>query len=145
LIVLHRICARKEPGEEGIEKLSRVDFQRSLQQYPNCLQDGRILMEFFIKHHRDKNLDVCNRRYRLEYHNTNSQKFLSTDYHILQPSQYSKNTDPLNDDEEDTDESDLVAILSAENPSRYHSASKVAILSAENPKSLSRRIQSRCT
>jgi hypothetical protein len=44
-------------------KLVRVDFQKSLQQYPSCLQDGRFLVEFFIEHHRDKNLDICNRWY----------------------------------------------------------------------------------
>jgi hypothetical protein len=73
-------------------KLVRIDFQRSLQQYPNCLQDGRFLMEFFIEHHRDQNLDICTRRYWLEYHKTNSHKSISVDYHILQPSQYSENT-----------------------------------------------------
>jgi hypothetical protein len=31
-------------------KLARVDFQRPLQQYPNCLHDGRFFMEFFIEH-----------------------------------------------------------------------------------------------
>jgi hypothetical protein len=49
-------------------------------------------MEFFIEHHRDKNLDICNRRYWLEYHKTNSYKSLSVDYHIVQPSQYSEAT-----------------------------------------------------
>ena len=73
-------------------KLAPVNFQKSLQQYPNCLQDGRFLMEFFIEHHRDRNLDICNRRYWLEYHKTNSYKKLSVDYHILQPSQYSDAT-----------------------------------------------------
>jgi hypothetical protein len=73
-------------------KLVRVDFQRSLQQHPTCLQDGRFLVDFFIEHHRDKNLDICTRRYWTEYHKTNSHKSLSLDYHILQPSQYSENT-----------------------------------------------------
>jgi hypothetical protein len=83
---LQRCQTRKE------WKLARVDLHRSLQQYPNCLQDGRFLMEFFIEHHRDKNLDICSRRYWLEYHKTNSHKSLSMNYHILQPSQYSEAT-----------------------------------------------------
>jgi hypothetical protein len=59
---------------------------------PKLPQDGRFLMEFFIEHHRDKHLDIYSRKYWLEYHQTKFQKFLSTDYHILQPSQYSKDT-----------------------------------------------------
>jgi hypothetical protein len=74
-------------------KLVRVDFHRSLQQHPTCLQDGRFLVDFFIEHHRDKHLDMCTRRYWVEYHKNNSYKSLSLDYHIiLQPSQYSENT-----------------------------------------------------
>jgi hypothetical protein len=87
------IAYAQERSQERKEwKLARVDFQRSLQHFPTCLQNGRFLMEFFIEHHRDKNLDICNRRYWLEYHKTNSHKSLSTDYHILQPSQYSETT-----------------------------------------------------
>jgi hypothetical protein len=87
------IAYSQEKSQERKEwKLVHVDFRRSLRQYPNCLQDGRFLIEFFIEHHRDKHLDICDRRYWLEYHQTNSQKFLSTDYHILQPSQYSEDT-----------------------------------------------------
>jgi hypothetical protein len=63
---------------------------RSLQQHPQYLQDGRFLAEFYIEHHRDKKLDICNRRYWLEYHKSNSHKTLSVEYHILQPSQYSE-------------------------------------------------------
>jgi hypothetical protein len=71
-------------------KLVKIDFKRSLQQHPQCLQDGRFLAEFYIEHHRDKKLDICNRRYWLEYHKSNSHKTLSVEYHILQPSQYSE-------------------------------------------------------
>ena len=71
-------------------KLIRVNFLKSLQQHPSCLQDGRFLVEFFIEHHRDQQLDITNRRYWLEYHESNSHKSISVDYHILQPSQYSE-------------------------------------------------------
>jgi HKD family nuclease len=73
-------------------KLVKIDFKRSLQQHPQCLQDGRFLAEFYIEHYRDKKLDICNRRYWLEYHKSNSHKSLSVEYHILQPSQYSEAT-----------------------------------------------------
>jgi hypothetical protein len=84
--------ARERNQERREWKLARIDFKRSLQQHPTCLQDGRFLMEFFIEHHRDKQLDVRSRRYWLEYHKTNSHKLISIDYHILQPSQYSETT-----------------------------------------------------
>jgi hypothetical protein len=65
-------------------KLVQINFHKqSLQQYPNCLQDGRFLIEFFMEHHRDKHIDTCNRRYWLECHKTNSHKSLSVDYYIL--------------------------------------------------------------
>jgi hypothetical protein len=70
-------------------KLVSVDFEKSIRQYASCLQDGRFLVEFFIEHHRDSNLDICSRRYWLEYHRTNAHDTLSSDYHILQPSEYS--------------------------------------------------------
>jgi hypothetical protein len=70
-------------------KLVRVDFEKSIRQHPSCLQDGRFLVEFCIDHHRDKNIDICSRRYWLEYHKSNAHKTLSANYHILQPSQYS--------------------------------------------------------
>jgi hypothetical protein len=73
-------------------KLVRIDFKKSLQQHPSCLQDGQFLAEFFIEHHRDKNLDISSRRYWLEYHSSTSHKTLSVDYHIIQPSQYSEAT-----------------------------------------------------
>jgi hypothetical protein len=87
------VAYAQEKSQERKEwKLVRVDFHRLLQQHPTCLQDGRVLVDFFIEHHRDKNLDVCTRRYWVEYHKTNSHKSISLDYHIIQPSQHSENT-----------------------------------------------------
>jgi hypothetical protein len=71
-------------------KLIRVNFLKSIQQHPSCLQDGRFLAEFYIEHHRDKQHDITHRRYWLEYHESNSHKSISVDYHIIQPSQYSE-------------------------------------------------------
>jgi hypothetical protein len=70
-------------------KLVRVDFEKSIRQHPSCPQDSRFLVEFFIEHHRDANIDICSQRYWLEYHKSNAHKTLSANYHILQPSQYS--------------------------------------------------------
>ena len=61
-----------------------------MQQHASCLQDGGFLAVFFIEHHRDKQHDLTHRRYWLEYHESNSHKSISVDYHIIQPSQYSE-------------------------------------------------------
>ena len=71
-------------------KLVRINLEQSLQHHPQCLQDGRFLAEFYIEHYRDIKIKACHRRFWLEYHKTNSHKTLSSDYHILQPSQYSE-------------------------------------------------------
>ena len=71
-------------------KLVRINLEKSLQHHPQCLQDGRFLAEFYIEHYRDIKIKACHRRFWLEYHKTNSYKTLSSDYHILQPSQYSE-------------------------------------------------------
>jgi hypothetical protein len=73
-------------------KLVQVNFTKSIQQQPTCLQNGRFLMDFYIEHHRDGALDIRDRRFWLEYHRSNSHKTISTRYHILQPSQFSERT-----------------------------------------------------
>jgi hypothetical protein len=39
-------------------KLIQVNFEKSIQQQPACLQNGRFLVDFYIEHHRDKSLDI---------------------------------------------------------------------------------------
>jgi hypothetical protein len=73
-------------------KLVQVNFTKSIQQQPTCLQNGRFLVDFYIEHHRDGALDIRDRRYWLEYHRSNAHKTISTRYHILQPLQFSERT-----------------------------------------------------
>jgi hypothetical protein len=73
-------------------KLVQVNFTKSIQQQPACLQNGRFLVDFYIEHHRDGRLDIRDCRYWLEYHRSNTHKTISTRYHILQPSQFSERT-----------------------------------------------------
>jgi hypothetical protein len=73
-------------------KLIQVNFEKSIQQQPACLQNGRFLVDFYIEHHQDKSLDIRDRSFWLEYHKSNSHKTISTQYHILQPSQFSSKT-----------------------------------------------------
>jgi hypothetical protein len=49
-------------------KLIQVNFEKSIQQQPACLQNERFLVDFYIEHHRDKPLDIRDRRFWLEYH-----------------------------------------------------------------------------
>jgi hypothetical protein len=73
-------------------KLVQVNFTKSIQQQPACLQNGRFLVDFYIEHHRDRALDIRDRRFWLEYHRSNAHETILTSYHILQPSQFSERT-----------------------------------------------------
>jgi hypothetical protein len=73
-------------------KLVQVNFTKSIQRQPACLQNGRFLVDFYIEHHQDGALDIRDRRFWLEYHRSNAHKTISTRYHILQPSQFSART-----------------------------------------------------
>ena len=55
--------------------LAQVDLENSIKLHPQCLQDGRFLLNFYIQHYKDANLNLTERRFRLEYHTKNSQKF----------------------------------------------------------------------
>jgi hypothetical protein len=59
-------------------KLVQVNFTKSIQQQPACLQNGRFLVDFYIEHHRNGALDIRDRRYWLEYHRSNAHKTIST-------------------------------------------------------------------
>jgi hypothetical protein len=61
----HSVTATKGRKEW---KLIQVNFEKSIQQQPACLQNGRFLVDFYIEHHRDKSLDIRDRRFWLEYH-----------------------------------------------------------------------------
>jgi hypothetical protein len=82
--------AYSRPDEQRKEwKLVQLDFERSMQLYPNCLQDGKFIVNFYIQHHNDDKLHITDRRFWLEYHQAEHSKTLSLNYHIIQPSEVS--------------------------------------------------------
>jgi hypothetical protein len=44
-------------------KLIQVNFEKSIQQQPACLQNGHFLVDFYIEQHRDKSLDIRDQRF----------------------------------------------------------------------------------
>ncbi|KAL3787769.1 LOW QUALITY PROTEIN: hypothetical protein HJC23_009820, partial [Cyclotella cryptica] len=66
-----------------------VDLPSSLSLNPNCLSDGRYLVQFFICHPKDKLQHPRNQRWLLEYHAASTVARLHQgDYHILRPDSY---------------------------------------------------------
>eukprot|EP00978_Attheya_sp_CCMP212_P035800 scaffold157897_cov33-Attheya_sp.AAC.1 len=70
-------------------KLVQLDFECSMKLYPNCLQDGKFIVNFYIQHHNGDKLHITDRRFWLEYHQAEHSKMLSLNYHIIQPSKVS--------------------------------------------------------
>jgi hypothetical protein len=69
--------------------LVRVDLPSSLSLNPNCLTDGRYLVQFFICHPKDTLQHPRNQRWWLEYHAASTVARLHQgDYHILRPDSY---------------------------------------------------------
>ena len=66
-------------------KLVRINLQLSMSKNCECLQDGRFLAEFFTGHTHDESLDFPNKRYWLEYHETDKVKILSQKYFLISP------------------------------------------------------------
>jgi hypothetical protein len=67
-------------------KLVQVDFDTSMQLHPSCLQDRKFLVNFFIMHKNDNNVNLSDKQHWLEYHTANSAHTLSNRYHLLAPS-----------------------------------------------------------
>jgi hypothetical protein len=57
-----------------------------MQLHPSCLQDGKFLVNFFIIHKNDDNVNLSSKWYWLEYHAADSTHTLSNRYHLLAPS-----------------------------------------------------------
>jgi hypothetical protein len=70
-------------------KIVQLDFDQSMRQYPNCLQDGKFIMNFLIRHPKDNTLPIHHARFWIEYHKILSPKRLHTQFHIIQPSDIS--------------------------------------------------------
>ncbi len=56
--------------------------------YPSCLQDGRFLLDFFIRHPSDSRINAINQCYWLQYHTMSKLQFplSSTETHLIKPS-----------------------------------------------------------
>ena len=67
--------------------LVRVAFEATLSTHPDCLRDGRFLVDFYILHPDDKSFNAPNQRYWLEYHeaNTTVRADHTTSYHLIRP------------------------------------------------------------
>ena len=61
-----------------------------MQQRPQCLQDGKVLVRFYILRPADKLYDAVEHRYWLEYYVILSSKILSPEYHLVQPTEFSQ-------------------------------------------------------
>jgi len=72
--------------------LVRVNLESSLSLNPECLHNGKFLVEFFICHPKDRTLHPRNQRWWLEYHASSSVARLHQgDFHILRPDAHSSN------------------------------------------------------
>jgi hypothetical protein len=69
-------------------RLVRVAFQKSMSAYPSCLQDGHLLLDFYICHPSDSQVNAINQHYWLQYHMLSELQnpLSSTDTHLIQPS-----------------------------------------------------------
>ena len=66
--------------------LVRVNLDSSISYNPDCLHNGRFLVEFFVCHPRDLHLHPRNQRWWLEYHASSELARLHEgDYHLLRP------------------------------------------------------------
>jgi hypothetical protein len=70
-------------------KLVQIDFPTSMKLHPQCLQDGKFLIQFFIEHNNDQSVNLTDKRYWLEYHSSNKYKTLGTRYHLIPPTSVS--------------------------------------------------------
>jgi hypothetical protein len=70
-------------------KIVQLDFKQSMLKYPNCLQDGKFIMNFLIQHPKDTDIPFQYKRFWIEYHKILSQKRLHNQFHIIQPSDMS--------------------------------------------------------
>ena len=67
-------------------QLVRINLASSISYNPDCLHNGRFIVEFFICHPKDLHLHPRNQRWWLEYHSSASEARLHEgDYHLLRP------------------------------------------------------------
>jgi hypothetical protein len=82
--------ATSEPHREW--RLVRVVFRDSVSLRPSCLQDGRFLVEFFVRHTADGRYNSANQRFWLQYHMPGdiASPLDTTETHLIRPSDTSE-------------------------------------------------------
>jgi hypothetical protein len=70
-------------------KLVQIDSPSTMKLYPQCLQDGKFLVQFYIQHYNDNSVNLTDQRYWLEYHSRDNQKTLGSRYHLIPPTSVS--------------------------------------------------------
>ena len=76
------------PGSEIKEwQLVRVAFAATMEVHPNCIIDGKFLVDFYILHPDDRSYNAPNQRYWIEYHETNlaAHSNHASAYHLVKP------------------------------------------------------------
>ena len=83
--------SHKLPEQDRKEwRLVQVDLTKSMKLRPSCLQDGSFLCDFYVLHTFDDTADLTEKRYWLEYHEILDSKHLSSEYHMVQPTEFSR-------------------------------------------------------
>jgi hypothetical protein len=69
-------------------RLVRVILDNSIALHPACLQDGRFLVEFYVRHSDDIRYNNVNQRYWLQYHKAEDLRspLDTTHTHLVRPS-----------------------------------------------------------
>ena len=85
--------ARDIPGTSVREwQLVQVAYNDSMVVHPNCLLDGKFLVDFYIQHPDDSKYNAVNQRYWMEYHTMSSlyRADHTSLYHLVKPTSESQ-------------------------------------------------------
>ena len=68
-------------------RLVGIAYKDTMSLHPDCLQDGKFLVDFYILHPKDYWFGAPNQRFWLEYHRPGSSSFVrrKSSYHLIQP------------------------------------------------------------
>ena len=66
-------------------QLVQVNLQRTLAEHPQALSDGRILVDFYVRHPSDIKFNARNQRYWKEYHARDGRFVVHDNYHLIKP------------------------------------------------------------
>ena len=83
--------AYSQPSQARKEcKLVQVDPKNSIRLNNACLQNGKFIIKFFIRHYNDDHVNLPEQRYWIEYHRSDDDIKLSHQYHLITPSPMSE-------------------------------------------------------